>query len=371
MAERFPIQNRLPQGTECIFQEEALRHTRITRKLGDLFVSWGFLPVTTPVFDYYDSYRDLMEPEAEEKSYLMMDRGGELMMLRSDVTLFLARHVGLRLKAEDLPLRICYSDTILRHENHEDPSRNEFFQTGVELIGLEGFSGDMEILLLLNNTFSLLKIPAYLHIGSHNLFSKIIRSSQPATRLKESLRQRDRAALKDELLHHYDEKEAGFYLEMLMFIGSPDQFEKLLDRTSVDLDSELEKEARYLLGIATGLLTVGLYVELRIDLSEIGIQPYHTGVGFRVFVEGSDSAVASGGRYDRLLQNFGTPAPSVGFSLLLRKLEALLPPPIDEIERLGVESLSCKDSRQQDLESFMERHRLAEDIRMNGGRASL
>jgi ATP phosphoribosyltransferase regulatory subunit len=142
---------RTPQGTESFFLEEAYRHRQLLRMTEDHFASWGYLPVLTPVFDYFETYRPLLNRSQEERSYRFPDREGELLMLRSDITLFLAKQMGLSLKDAPLPRRVYYADSILRHQEEEDISSDEFFQSGAELIGLSGRDGDLEILMLLHD----------------------------------------------------------------------------------------------------------------------------------------------------------------------------------------------------------------------------
>jgi len=350
----------LPQGTEGIHLEEALRHRRITRKLNDLFTSWGFLPVKTPVFDFFDNYRELITPPVEENIYRLMDREGDLLMLRSDVTLFLARQMGMLLKKQDLPIRVSYSDTILRHQHKEDISKNEFFQTGVELIGVEGYQGDMEILLLLEKTLLTLNRPAYLHLGSRSLFRDIVPAEKETQELLDALKSRDRSALSLALSPLVAPGHGDFFAELLLFIGSSDGFEELLEKGKNKLSEEILVQGRYLLKLTSELKKLGSDQEIRIDLSEIGSQPYHSGIVFQVYMEGIDSAVVSGGRYDKLLENFGLSAPSVGFSLLLRKIEALLP--------LGEElSVITADSQgKSEEESFAQKFTKAETLRKEG-----
>ena len=141
----------VPQGTEGVHLEEAYRHRRITQDMFDLFTLWGYLPVETPVFDFYDIYRPLLG-DSSKNVYRFVDREGDLLLIRSDITLFLAKQMGLWLREEDLPTRVCYGDTILRHQDPEDISKNEFFQMGAELIGKSGFDADLEILLLLRKS---------------------------------------------------------------------------------------------------------------------------------------------------------------------------------------------------------------------------
>ena len=45
-----------------------------------------------------------------------------------------------------------------------------------------------------------------------------------------------------------------------------------------------------------------------------------------LYDEGADAPVAAGGRYDGLLGHFGLDVPSVGFSIMLRRLQSRLKP---------------------------------------------
>jgi ATP phosphoribosyltransferase regulatory subunit len=63
------------------------------------------------------------------------------------------------------------------------------------------------------------------------------------------------------------------------------------------------------------------------DLAELRGYHYHSGVVFAAYTKGHPSAIALGGRYDEVGQAFGRARPATGFSLDLRELAALAPPP--------------------------------------------
>jgi ATP phosphoribosyltransferase regulatory subunit len=104
----------IPQGVEGLYLEEAFRHRKITKHIENVFTLWGYLPVETPVFDFFDTYSHLLDKNRAEQTYRLIDREGELLMLRSDITLFLAKQMSLALDEKDLPVRVFYADTILR-----------------------------------------------------------------------------------------------------------------------------------------------------------------------------------------------------------------------------------------------------------------
>ena len=315
----------IPRGTESISLEEALFHQRVTRKVEDLFLDHGYLPAHVPVFDFFDMYQPLLQGPAADRVYRLIDREGDLLMLRSDLTLFLARQMSLILTNADLPVRVYYADTILRHESREDISKNEFFQSGAELIGLEGTEGDLEILGLAMKVCRLFDIPdSVIHLGTRELLPPCLPGADRTSvnGFAEALARRSRDEVTETLTKHHSPAAAARLAELLFFIGPPAEFGRLLARVSkgghpADIRQPLASLKHLLDNLGRTMDMSGV----RIDLSEAGNQPYHTGMAFQAYIPGADSAVLSGGRYDSLLSSFGFPAPSVGFSVLQRKIE--------------------------------------------------
>ena len=323
----------IPPGTEGFYLEEAFRHRRILGDLDRLLTAWGYLPAETPVFDFYDIYKPLLDESAVGRIYRLMDREGDLLLLRSDVTLFLAKQMGMALTAEDLPVRVWYADSILRHQQREDISKNEFYQLGAELIGVGGLAGDTEILLMANEILNFLELDAVLHLGSAGLVHEAA-SGLPLEEAREffaAVALRDHKTVSD-LLRRPDSRNEACPPELFEFIGTPAEFARFLAGVGTRLSASLRGYLGHLKEVAALLQSATADDRLRIDLSETGSQAYHTGIVFQAYLEGVDSAFLSGGRYDKLLDTFGFDSPSVGFSLLLRKIEPLVGSP----ERFGL-----------------------------------
>ena len=342
-------------GTETIYVEEAYRHRQADQELNNLFTSWGYLPVETPVFDFFDIYQDLIP--VEKDIYRLIDREGDLLMLRSDITMFLAKQMGLSLKDQDLPARICYSGTILRHQNREDISKNEFFQTGVELIGKADPNADLEILILLHSTFQILEIAPVIHIGSQKLLNASVTVFDIGDRktIMSMIKDRNFQALKMKLREKFDGERTDFLSELFQFIGTIDELNSLVISGKSILNKDEISALSELQFIMDNLNKLNIKVSFVIDLSEVGYQPYYTGIVFQGYLDGVDSAIVSGGRYDNLLGNFGFETPSIGFSLLLRKIE----------DQLGNKFSLPEYERVVDV-NFIEALKKAEKIRKDG-----
>ena len=349
----------IPPGTEAFFLEEAFRHRRILSDMDRIFTGWGYLPAETPVFDFFDIYKPLLGDSDTENIYRLMDREGDLLLLRSDVTLFLAKQMGMSLTSQDLPVRVWYADSILRHQQSDDISKNEFYQVGAELIGVPGTAGDGEILLMVAEILSFLKINAVLHIGSAGIVHTAAEGldEQETAEFFEAVALRDRSTIKD-LLSRTATEQSDVLLELFDFIGTPGEFSSFLENIRPRLSGPYISLLEHLEELAKLLECCSAAEAIRIDLSETGSQAYHTGIVFQAYLEGIDSAFISGGRYDKLLENFGFECPSVGFSLLLRKIEPL----VGEPERFSLP----KTSEQAEGTSLKEKYQDAAAKRAAG-----
>lgn len=317
-----------PQGTESFFLEEAYRHRQLLRMTEDHFSSWGYLPVLTPVFDFFETYRRLLSPAQIERSYRFPDRDGELLMLRSDITLFLAKQMGITLNNAPLPRRVYYADSIIRHQEEEDISSDEFFQSGAELIGLSGQEGDREVLMLLHDLLNSMKLPTWkMHLGSRAILDAVLDGKADPVRAGGLLEIRDTDGL-ETLFSESALPEPSARVKLLMFLGTTGEFSEVF-ASLVDAcghSSEIEKirtAVTDLNSLAGELALTTRMDNIRIDLSEHGGQPYYTGFTVKAYMEGASTAIASGGRYDELMGTFGTVVPAAGFSLLMRKIEPL------------------------------------------------
>lgn len=367
---------RLPRGTESLLLEEAARQRVITRRLEELFDRWGYLPAQTPVVDFAELYQPLLPEENSRQAYRLIDREGELLMLRADITLFLAKQLGMRLSEQELPVRVCYADSILRYEARHDISKNEFFQSGVELIGVPGREGDLEALLLLQEALEAAGALRYaLHIGSSALLHATVRSFGGVQAEEEQLRAlilgRRFAELRD-VLSSVEENPTrkrpsksriGALLRLYQLVGSAEEVANGAKPLSEDLTEEENRELLSLLETyrqLTELRPPETEQPIRLDLSEVGSRSYYTGMSFQAYVDRLDSAIASGGRYDSLLASFGFSAPSVGFSMLPRKIASL-----------RGEETPLAPVKRAEGESFVERYRAAQVAHSQGRRASL
>ena len=82
------------------------------------------------------------ESTGAEPAYRMFDEQGNVLVLRSDMTIPIARLVATRYAHAEPPLRFCYFAHAYRGVRPQRGQSREFLQAGVELIGAPGARGD-------------------------------------------------------------------------------------------------------------------------------------------------------------------------------------------------------------------------------------
>ena len=358
---------RLPPGSAGLFLKEAIWHQAVIDTTQQLYKRWGYTMVHTPMVDFFDAHSHLFTDAEEERLYRFIGRDGEILMLRSDITVFLLKHYQSLLKNAELPLRLAYSDSILRHEDSIDISRNEHYQTGVELIGNreQGREQELEILLLLCENLQALELrkPA-IHIGTRKIFDiafSFLTNNEDRDETRNFILLRDWDSVRKQLLKcnkKHGEQLIDLFSSIWEMEPTSERAQSLIDGLmgAGEIRAELDS-------LHTSALLIRRHfpnISVRIDLSEIGARHYYSGMAFQVYLPGIPYAVVSGGRYDRLLEEMGLGGSAVGYSMMLSALLSSLFP--GEMEQETISSLS----RENPGTSLEERYMEARKIRRKG-----
>ena len=83
------------------------------------------------------------------------------------------------------------------------------------------------------------------------------------------------------------------------------------------------------------------------DLGMLGKFKYYTGIIFKAYTYGTGDAIATGGRYDKLLMQFGKQAASIGFGIGLDALMIALERQKIEVDTDIVGTILLYDRRQK------------------------
>src|SRR5688572_244674 len=97
----------IPRGTRDILPDEMRELRRIETALRELFEARGYGEISTPAIEYDDVIRRGDE-RMSRAAYRFFDPSGELLALRSDMTIPIARMVADRFEGVEPPYRLHY-----------------------------------------------------------------------------------------------------------------------------------------------------------------------------------------------------------------------------------------------------------------------
>src|SRR5687768_10561295 len=121
----------IPSGTRDVLPDEMRELRAITEAIRGVFDAGGYGEVYTPALEYAAE----LEPSGAPPAYRLFDEHGELLVLRTDMTVPIARVVATRYAASAPPLRFCYFAHAYRGVRPQRGQPREFLQAGIELIG--------------------------------------------------------------------------------------------------------------------------------------------------------------------------------------------------------------------------------------------
>src|SRR5664279_5833925 len=138
----------IPPGTRDVLPDEMRELRRLSRALIEVFEARGYGEVATPAIEY-DEVLARGGARTSESAYRFFDESGDLLTLRSDMTVPIARLAASRFAGAELPLRLCYLASAYRAVRPQRGQMREFVQAGVELIGAPAPDGTVEVIEVL------------------------------------------------------------------------------------------------------------------------------------------------------------------------------------------------------------------------------
>ena len=305
-----------PEGTRDLLFEECKAHRRVGTLLTKLFEERGYNEVETPSLEFSDVFDCDSVSMPLEWMYKLSDQKGRLMVLRPDCTMPIARLAATRLKDETLPLRLFYQQNVYRVNPSLKGRNDQFSQAGIELIGACGRRADLEVIVTAIDALEACGAPEYIVELGHAGFFKSLALGLPVNedgveQVRSLIEAKNYAALND-LLDTMEDSPAVRAIKALpRLFGGEEVFEKAAELCG----KEVEAPLTYLKKVYRDLCKLGLNGRIRIDLGLVHQNNYYTGVIFRGYMRGYGDTVLSGGRYDRLLSEFGCPQPATGFGV--------------------------------------------------------
>ncbi len=313
--------NRVPPGTRDVLPDEMRELRRLERALSDVFERFGYGEVATPTIEYDEVLRR-GDAGAAKPAFRFFDEAGELMALRSDMTIPIARLVASRFAALEPPFRLCYVARAFRGIRPQRGQMREFGQAGVELIGIEAPEGTAEVIEVLAAALDAGGLTrAVIGLGDADLYRQLAGelgvAPEARARLLACLASHDLVGLEAEVRQLGLAAPARETLVRLPGLrGGPE----VLEQAAALGGDAVARATRRLAATFEAVERRGIAGRIRLDLGLLRDLGYYTGAILEVYDPALGHVIGGGGRYDDLLARFGRPLPAAGFALYLERV---------------------------------------------------
>lgn len=331
-----------PEGVRDIYGREYARKLYVERRLRESIRLYGYEDIQTPTFEYFDVFSREIGTTPSKELYKFFDKEGNTLVLRPDFTPSIARCAAKYFCEEQVPLRFSYVGNTFTNTSNLQGKLKEVTQMGAELINDASVEADGEMISLVIRALLNAGLGRFqVAIGEVEYFKGLCEEAgldeETELDLRACISGKNYFAAQELLLERrVHEPYQGRLLKVADMFG---------DMSSLS-------EAKAMVGNARSLAAIGRLEKLWNVLEQYGVADYvsfdlgmlskyryYTGVIFKVYTYGVGEAVVKGGRYDRLLHQFGKDAPAVGFVMVVDSiLEALsrqgvaLPNPAESME---------------------------------------
>lgn len=292
-----------------------------------LFEDYGFSEIRVPVFEYTDLFARSIGTSTdivEKEMYTFEDRDGKKITLRPEGTAGVVRaFVEHKMYADNQITRLYYMGPMFRHERPQKGRYRQFYQIGVEALGLDHPHVDIEVLVMLHTLFTRIGISG-LTLQVNSLGDQTCRGAY-----REALK----SYLKEKLPGLCSDCQRRYETNPLRVLDCKIDADKFSD-SPVMLDYLCSSCKDHFQTVEEGLRKLNVPFEVNPRLVR-GLD-YYTRTTFELVMGqmGAQNTVAAGGRYDGLVQEIGGPAtPGIGFALGVERAISLMDPNVVKTPR--------------------------------------
>ena len=308
------------RGTKDIFGEDAVKYTYISKTAQEIFESYGYTFIKTPIFEETDLFkRGIGEGTdvVEKEMYTFKDRGDRSLTLRPENTASVVRsYLENAIYGKEDITKYYYNGSMFRYERPQAGRQREFNQIGVEVLGESSPILDAEVIAM---SYSLLE---KLGITDLEVHINSVGTNASRTKYREMLLN-FLEPMKEELCEDCRMRMEKNPLRVLDC--KVDKCKELTKDAPSIIDSLNEEERAHYETVKKYLDIFGVkYVE---DSRLVRGLDYYSSTVYEIVTNklGAQGTVLGGGRYDNLLKQLGDKdIPAVGFAAGVERMMMLL-----------------------------------------------
>ena len=316
-----------PEGVWDHYGVDLKEYREISGRILGKMHLYGYEDIKTPAFEYFDVFSREVGTTPSRELYKFFDRAGDTLVLRPDFTPSVARCTAKYFMDETKPLRFCYEGSAFVNITGLQGKLSESTQMGAELMNDASVYADGEMLALLIESLLGTGLTQFqITVGNVEYFKGICDAAgldeETEAQLRDYISGKNYYAAESLLIDTGVEKE--YQEQFLKITDFFDGAEELREVLSTAPNERSREAVQRLIDLMEVLRCHGLEKYVSCDLSLLSKYRYYTGIIFKGYTYGVGEAIATGGRYDALLEHFGKKAPAIGFMIGLDTLiEAL------------------------------------------------
>lgn len=260
--------------------------------------------------------------------FKFFDRDNNTLVLRPDMTPAVARCVAKYFMDDPMPLRLCYLERTFKNNSSYQGRLKERAETGAELIGDDSEDADAEMIAMVIDSLRQAGLKEFqVELGQVAFYRSLLKEAGLEEEVEEELNQyienKNYFAVEGLLKNQPVDRRAfkKVFLKLPELFGSLEQMQEAKKLTAnpgaLAAIERLEK-------VHSILESRGLEAYVSYDLGMLSRYQYYTGIIFKAYTYGTGDYIVTGGRYDKLLVQFGKDTPAVGFVIVVDQLMAAL-----------------------------------------------
>ena len=297
------------KGTRDFYPEQMAQRNWLYANMRTASRQFGYQEYDGPFIETLDLYAAKSGEElVKEQAFTFLDRGGDQVTLRPELTPSLARMIATRQGQLPRPIRWWSFGPFWRYERPQKGRSREFFQWNVDLLGVDSPAADAELAAVAATFFRLIGLtPADIKVQFNN--RRLMDAAVSGLGLSEQktavFRLIDR---RDKMPPEAWDKYAG---ELGVSAEALDGLKTLLN------NRELWRQSDEAVAFVAAAEAMGIGEFLEYDPTVIRGLDYYTGTVLEARDRGGEfRAILGGGRYDNLVGDVGGDRlPGVGFAM--------------------------------------------------------
>ena len=330
------IQPRTLKGFRDYLPAVMIPREQMMQTARDVFRSFGFAPIDTPVLEYLEVLTGKGSDETDRQIYWFQDNGGRDVGMRFDLTVPLARFSAQHVGSLGTPFKRYQIAPVWRGENPQAGRYREFVQCDFDTIGTQSVLADIEAVAVINNLLESIGFDRFtISINNRVILTGLLEQlglsdrTVPVLRSLDKLGKIGREKTCEEMCRvaEIERSQADAVLQLAQCDGDADSiFAQLPEITNGNENAAAGIDR--LRQIYQGAIASGVPDRrLRVDVSIARGLDYYTGVIFETTLDDLTEigSVCSGGRYDNLAGLYTKQhLPGIGASLGLDRLLAAM-----------------------------------------------